>query len=176
MFPTEYKLSCWFQSTTVATSHAQRHSGTVDYIYETALKGYAIELPNEAAKIAISKMPRVRWVEENALGKSDQAPASPQPSPPWGLDSLDSSLPAPTPDANGRTMGFYGFAANGTGVSAYVVDSGINTAHIEFNTPARAVEAADCFTFELRLKTNERFCRGIVPSYCQAKLENTKKV
>jgi len=34
-------------------------------------------------------------------------------------------------------------------VSAYVIDSGINTAHVEFLTPffSRAVQAADCFTF-----------------------------
>ena len=154
----------------IANKHAQRHGGTVDYIYETALKGYAIELPNEAAAIAISKMPRVRWVEENALGDDDQAPASPQPSPPWGLDSLDSSLPAPAPDANGRTTGFYGFAANGTGVSAYVVDSGINTAHVEFQLPARAVQAADCFTFvncvsgQMTPYFNQQACAAPMPN------------
>src|SRR5690349_8866468 len=33
----------------IANGHAQTHGGKVDFIYETALKGYAIELPNEAA-------------------------------------------------------------------------------------------------------------------------------
>src|SRR5678815_4926887 len=33
----------------IANDHAQTHLGRVDYLYETALKGYAIELPNEAA-------------------------------------------------------------------------------------------------------------------------------
>ena len=32
----------------IANTHAQR-MGAVDYIYETALKGYSIELPNVAA-------------------------------------------------------------------------------------------------------------------------------
>ncbi len=36
--------------------------------YSIALKGYAIELPNEAAAIAISKLPQVKWVEEHSLG------------------------------------------------------------------------------------------------------------
>jgi subtilisin family serine protease len=138
------------QIAAIANSHAQPHGGTVDYIYETALKGYAVELPNEAAAIAISKMPRVRWVEENALGESNQAPASPQPSPPWGLDSLDSGLPVPSPNpTTGRTNGFYNFGANGSGVKVYVVDSGINTGHVEFLTPSttRAMQAADCFNF-----------------------------
>src|SRR5690349_15216849 len=52
----------------IARGHAQAHGGTVDFIYETALKGYAIELPNEAAARAISNSPRVRWVEEDGYG------------------------------------------------------------------------------------------------------------
>jgi len=66
----------------IAHSHTLPRGGQVDYIYETALKGYAIELPNEAAARAISNSPHVRWVEEDALGEWDQAPPSPQPSPP----------------------------------------------------------------------------------------------
>ena len=55
--------------TEIAKSHAEAHHGTVYYIYETALKGYSIELPNEAAAIAISKLAIVRWVEEDAMGE-----------------------------------------------------------------------------------------------------------
>ena len=54
--------------TAIANSHAQTHRGKFDFIYETALKGYAIELPSEAAAIAISNLPEVKWVEEDALG------------------------------------------------------------------------------------------------------------
>lgn len=54
--------------TAIANSHAKTQRGKVDYIYETALKGYAIELPDEAAAIAISNLPQVKWVEEDALG------------------------------------------------------------------------------------------------------------
>ena len=57
--------------TAIANGHAQTYGGKFDYIYETALKGYAIELPNEAAAIAISNLPEVRWVEEDALGEWD---------------------------------------------------------------------------------------------------------
>ncbi len=133
----------------IANSHAQVRGGKVDFIYETALKGFAIELPNEAAAIAISKSPRVKWVEEDGYGEWDQAPANPQPSPPWGLDAIDGTIPAPAPDANGRTNGTYGRFSDGTGVSAYVLDSGINTGHQEFMTPlfSRASIAADCFNF-----------------------------
>src|ERR1041385_8224231 len=133
----------------IAHSHTLPRGGQVDYIYETALKGYAIELPNEAAARAISNSPHVRWVEEDALGEWDQAPPSPQPSPPWGLDAIDGSIPTATPDISGRTNGLYLFNADGSGVSAYVLDSGINTRHQAFLTPffSRASQAADCFTF-----------------------------
>lgn len=53
----------------IAHRHAQMYVGTYDYIYETALKGYAIELPNEAAAIAISELPEVKWVEEDSVGE-----------------------------------------------------------------------------------------------------------
>ena len=54
--------------TAIANSHAQTYGGKVGNIYETALKGYTIELPNEAAAIAISNLPQVKWVEEGSLG------------------------------------------------------------------------------------------------------------
>jgi len=68
--------------TAIANRHAQTYGGKVDYIYETALKGYAIALPDEAAAIAISKLPQVKWVEEDAalsplsVGAVQQTPAA----------------------------------------------------------------------------------------------------
>jgi hypothetical protein len=53
--------------TAIAEQHAKTYGGKYDYVYETALKGYAIQLPNEAAAIAISELPEVRWVEEDAI-------------------------------------------------------------------------------------------------------------
>lgn len=129
----------------IANTHSLTHLGRVDYVYETALKGYAIELPNEAAAVAISKRPEVDWVEEDQGVKLTQAPASPQPSPPWGLDAIDGTFPTAVPDPiTKRTNGLYSFNATGAGVVAYVIDSGINTAHQEFQFPARATQAADC--------------------------------
>src|SRR5262245_51577986 len=81
--PREVRLE---RVTAIANSHAQPHLGRVDYIYETALKGYAIELPNEAAAVAISNRPEVHWVEEDQRFQPAQAPVSPQSNPPWGLD------------------------------------------------------------------------------------------
>jgi subtilisin family serine protease len=146
--------------TEIANSHALAHLGRVDYIYETALKGYAIELFDEAAAVAISRRPEVQWVEEDESLEPAQAPASPQPSPPWGLDVIDgSTFPLGTaPSATGRTTGIYQFNGTGTGVNAYVVDTGINTAHQDFSNgiSSRAVQAADC------IRNND--CRNGPPS------------
>jgi Peptidase inhibitor I9 len=54
--------------TAIAERHAKAHNGKFDYIYETALKGYAIELLTEAAAIAISELPEVKFVEQDAMG------------------------------------------------------------------------------------------------------------
>ena len=67
--------------TAIANRHARTYGGKVDYIYETALKGYAIELPNEAAAIAISNLQQVKWVEEESglsLGVVTRSPEPPK--------------------------------------------------------------------------------------------------
>ena len=132
----------------VANAHAQAHLGKIGYIYETALKGYSIELPNEAAAIALSGNPQVKWVEEEGQLQWQDADAI-QTTPPWGLDAIDGSIPTPTPDAAGRTNGVYIYNATGSGVVAYVLDSGINTVHEDFygQYSSRAFQAADCIHF-----------------------------
>ncbi|HEX7335113.1 MAG TPA: hypothetical protein VF290_26665 [Pyrinomonadaceae bacterium] len=52
----------------IAEKFAQLHKGKVGFIYETALFGFSIELPNEAAAILISRNPRVRFVEQDGYG------------------------------------------------------------------------------------------------------------
>lgn len=137
--------------TAIANTHALTHAGRVGFIYETALKGYAIELPNEGAAIALSNNPNVKWIEEEGLLQVGQEPGGQDPealqsNPPWGLDMIDGSIPVGTPDALGRTIGPYVYNATGSGVTAYVIDTGINTAHQDFSTGfySRASEGADC--------------------------------
>ena len=159
--------------TEIANSHALAHSGRVDYIYETALKGYAIELHNEAAAVALSNRPEVQWVEEDYSLEAAQAPGTPQSTPPWGLDAIDGNMPVAAPNASGRTNGLYLFNGNGAGVNAYVLDTGINTAHVDFQTgfgSSRASQAADC------IRNND--CRTGPPSQfldgaCGSGLPNT---
>ena len=61
--------------TSIANRHAKTYGGTIFFIYHAALKGYSIELPTEAAAIALSEDPEVRWVEEDAIGEFAGAPA-----------------------------------------------------------------------------------------------------
>ena len=78
--------------TAIAERHAQTYGGKFDYVYETALKGYAINLPNEDAAIEISKLPEVRWVEQDSnLSLGVVSPPSPELRPPgskWNCSKM----------------------------------------------------------------------------------------
>lgn len=52
----------------IAEQFARLHKGKVGFIYETALFGFSIELPNEAAAILISRNPRVKFVAQDGYG------------------------------------------------------------------------------------------------------------
>ena len=122
------------QVSAIADSFARSHGGRVGFIYETALLGFSIELPNEAAAIAISRSPRVKFVEEDSVGEIVDT----QFNPPWGLDRIDQE--------SSTLNGQYVFNATGSGVTAYVIDTGIRSTHVEFG--GRASIAADFVTSE----------------------------
>lgn len=116
------------QVSTIANNLAQQHGGKLGFIYESALLGFSIELPNETAALALSRNPQVRFVEEDAVGTIVDT----QFNPPWGLDRIDQDS-----GLNGQ----YVFNATGAGVSAYVIDTGIRSTHVDFG--GRASIAAD---------------------------------
>ena len=122
------------QVNAIADSFARSHGGRVGFVYETALLGFSIELPNEAAAIAISRSPRVKFVEEDSVGEVVDT----QFNPPWGLDRIDQE--------SSTLNGQYVFNATGSGVTAYVIDTGIRSTHVEFG--GRAWIAADFVTSE----------------------------
>jgi|GEM_PF-786365 len=107
---------------------AQAHGGTVGFTYESALRGFSVEM-SEAQAIALSHNPFVAYVEQDVLveGAATQTVA------PWGLDRIDQrALPLNTT---------YTYLNSGTGANVYVIDGGIRLTHQEFG--GRAVFAYD---------------------------------
>lgn len=84
--------------------------------FRRALKGFAINLSQEEAEI-LSQTAEVKYVEQDAEITKNQALD-------WGLDRIDQrDLPLDSK---------YSPNGDGTGVTAYIFDTGIRTTHNEF--------------------------------------------
>ena len=103
--------------------------GEVTHVYRSALTGFAVRLP-AAAVPALSALPGVAAVEPDGVVR---ATGTQSPVPSYGLDRIDQrALPL---DGSLTT------AADGAGVRAYVVDTGIALGHTDFG--GRAVSGFD---------------------------------
>lgn len=103
------------------------HGGQRRFIYENALKGFSIRLPERAAQ-ALSNDPRVEYVIEDGELSLSATQLNP---PSWGLDRIDQrDLPL-----NQQ----YNYDFTGAGVHAYVIDSGIRPTHQDFGGRASIV-------------------------------------
>ncbi|MEY2939345.1 MAG: hypothetical protein RIS58_332, partial [Actinomycetota bacterium] len=103
-----------------AMADDEKDSGiNVLYVYTEALNGFAAELTEVDAE-RIAKDPRVESVEQDSVVvlQADQT------SPPWGLDRIDQRLVP----LNSR----YSYNETGSGVTAYVIDTGIRGDHVDF--------------------------------------------
>jgi aqualysin 1 len=117
----------------VADELTARHNGRMSHRFHRALHGFSVELTSQAA-LQILNDSRVKYVEQdsNASGGSSPQPSSlaTQSSPPWGLDRIDQhDLPLNQS---------YVYTTTGQGVTAYIVDSGINATHVEFGGRVRS--------------------------------------
>jgi subtilisin family serine protease len=108
-----------------ASTLARIHGGNVRFVYGPALHGFAMELP--AAANALAHDPYVKYIEEDGVMTIDTTQSGAT----WGIDRIDQrSLPL---------SGTFTYTANGTGVRAYVIDTGIRTTHTQFGGRASAV-------------------------------------
>ncbi len=112
----------------VASEHAQNHKIKVATVYSHALKGYAAKMSPGKVK-ALEKDSRVAYVEVDGVATKTIA----QSNAPWGLDRID-QLKLPLNTA-------FNYSVTGSGVTAYIIDTGIRTSHAEFG--GRSVDGYD---------------------------------
>jgi aqualysin 1 len=94
--------------------------GRVTFSYRHAINGFAVDLPNRAAA-ALASAPGVRYVEPDGVASVVATPQNPAT---WGLDRIDQeSLPL---------NASYVYSSTASGVTAYVIDTGVLSAHEEF--------------------------------------------
>ncbi len=97
-----------------------KHGGAVKHKYKSALKGMAIEL-SDAEVTALRAEPSVAYVEQDQT----MSISTVQSGATWGIDRVDQrALPL---------SGTYTYNADGTGVTVYIIDTGINFTHAEYS-------------------------------------------
>jgi subtilisin family serine protease len=114
----------------VASEMAATHRGEIRHVYQSALNGFAVQMSAEDAE-RLSQDFRVKYVEEDGVVTADVT----QSNPPWGLDRID--------QRNRPLSGTYTYNWTGSGVRAYVIDTGILTSHTQFG--GRASNVFDAF-------------------------------
>ena len=98
---------------------AAQVGGRLTQVYSHALEGMALRLP-DAAVAALRANPNVAFVEQDQVVHAIATETNAT----WGLDRVDQrSLPLSTT---------YVYNADGSGVKAYIIDTGIELGHVDF--------------------------------------------
>jgi subtilisin family serine protease len=109
-----------FQGRNAPQGLAQTLGAKVTHTYNHAVHGFSAHMSEATAKMLASN-PVVAYVEQDAVAHADGTQSSP---PAWGLNRIDQrNLPL---DSS------YTYQNDGTGVTAYILDSGIRISHQDF--------------------------------------------
>ena len=115
--------SAWHRTSSAIEQRADdvmRIVGAVPtYVYTHAIHGFAAQMTEEEA-LKLSEDDRVAFVEEDSVVEANIT----QNNPPWGLDRID--------QRTGRCSTTYTYTTTGSGVNAYIIDTGIRRAHTQF--------------------------------------------
>lgn len=128
-----FKPGTSLENVAAAKVAAKKFNGRVIHTYTSALIGFSAKLPPEALR-ALRAMPGVAYIEaDQKVSIQTIQPPNPPGNPSTGIDRIDRRLlPLNTT---------YTYSETGTGVHAYVIDTGIRVTHNEFGgraSPARS--------------------------------------
>jgi hypothetical protein len=103
----------------IAQEMSAAHGFDVTHVYEHALKGFAVRMPEARVQRLLADS-RVKYVEENGTVEAinSQSPAT------WGIDRVD--------QRNLPLNNTYNYNHDGSGAHAYIIDTGVLLAHQEF--------------------------------------------
>src|SRR3712207_4725709 len=105
---------------------ASAFGGKLKHVYKHALNGFSVEMSEEQA-LAMADDVRVACVEEDGVMTADAT----QTGATWGLDRID--------QRDRPLNGTYVYNWTGSGVRAYIIDTGILTGHTQFRSEERRV-------------------------------------
>lgn len=99
---------------------SKKYGLNIRYKYKNAIKGFSAKLPAGALN-GLMNNPNIDFIEQDQIMSTNVTQTS---VPSWGLDRIDQiALPL---------SGGFAYTADGTGVDAYIFDTGILLGHTEF--------------------------------------------